>query len=212
MKDIAFIIPSHTDREDYLVETIKSINDVMINSNYTYTIFCVRSTLKQGDNINYALEHINSLEESYEFVKIIGNDDLLDKGIYHQIDVMLLNKDIDFSHSNSYNFFESGKIIKHIPKIKHPSLNDMLKNNQLHGGTIIYRYDVLNKIKWSNEPTAEEYDTNLNLLSKGYKLEYVDCFTYHYRRHDKQKSLGKGIDQQWRNTIKEKIKNKYGNK
>ena len=56
---------------------------------------------------------------------------------------------------------------------------------------------------------AEEYDLNMNLLSKGALLGYCNSTLYLYRRHDEQKSLGKGIDQNARAIKIQAIKDRY---
>jgi len=51
---------------------------------------------------------------------------------------------------------------------------------------------------------------NMRALSKGMKLGYCNATLYIYRRHDLQKSLGKGIDQVERakkiNAIKDRFR------
>jgi hypothetical protein len=105
----------------------------------------------------------------------------------------------DFIHGVSYNIY--GKRIEtQVPRLKYPSLSDMLIGNVIHGGTLMYRKDVFDKVGLFNEELtcAEEYEFNLRCLRYGLKLGYTDRILYNYRRHDEQKSLGKGIDQQAR--------------
>jgi hypothetical protein len=87
----------------------------------------------------------------------------------------------------------------------------MLTNNVVHGGTLMYKKSVLLSVGCFDESLtcAEEYDLNLKILDAGYKLGYTDKILYNYRRHDAQKSLGKGINQAIRSQKIKAIKDRY---
>ena len=68
----------------------------------------------------------------------------------------------------------------------------MLRHNHVHGGTLMYRRDVFEKVGMFNETlwTGEEYEFNLRCLANGLKCKYVDDVLYYYRYHSRQKSIG----------------------
>jgi hypothetical protein len=75
----------------------------------------------------------------------------------------------------------------------------------------MFRKDVFDRIGLFNEALtcAEEYDINLRCLNAGMKLGYTDAVLYNYRRHDEQKSLGKGINQSDRAIKIQAIKDQF---
>jgi hypothetical protein len=129
------------------------------------------------------------------------------------------NNDADFIHSNAINFWPT-KDELWIP-YKHklyndvegkiPTLQDMVEVNRIHGGTVVYKKECFkNRLFDETLWTAEEWEFNMWLLNNNYKLGYLDAFTYKYRRHDNQKSLGKKANQVERNKVFKIIRQKYG--
>ena len=61
----------------------------------------------------------------------------------------------------------------------------------------MYRKSVFERIGMFDESLdcAEELEMNLRCLQAGMSIGYVDKFLYYYRRHEQQKSLGKGVNQ-----------------
>ena len=92
-----------------------------------------------------------------------------------------------------------------------PKLSDMIFNNVIHGGTLMYKASVFDRVGLFDESLdcAEEYDFNMRCLSKNMRLGYCPKTLYIYRRHDAQKSLGKGIDQTVRTAKIEAIKDRF---
>ncbi len=126
---------------------------------------------------------------------------------------------VDFIHSNSINFWSNRE--EHWVPYKHklyknisntiPTLKNMVEVNRIHGGTVVYKKEcfkdrLFDETLW----TAEEWEFNMWLLKNNYKLGYLDAFTYRYRRHDNQKSLGKKANQVERNKVFKIIRQKYG--
>lgn len=219
---VCFVVASHTDREEYLIETLKSINKVMETSRYIFNIIVVRKNQLRPHNVNDGLEE--ALLYNPDYIKLIDNDDLLDLGFLYALKFMENNKNIDFIHSNNYNTrflnkttIDPKSITKSIPEITHPTLEDLLKLNVIHGNSTLYRSNIFtdgNRFDTTNitihengKSTAEEYFFHLMLLASGYKIGYVDVVTGIYRLHDRQKSIGKGVDQTYRNEIKNRILN-----
>jgi len=66
----------------------------------------------------------------------------------------------------------------------------MLIRNRIHGGSTLYRTQVLFDIGGYDEFlwTGEEYDLHLRLLKAGYKHRHVPGIVYRYRIHGNNKS------------------------
>ena len=62
--------------------------------------------------------------------------------------------------------------------------------DQIHGGSTIYRREVLLKIGGMDENlwTGEEYEMHLRLWTSGYIPTYIDREVYYHRLWDGQKS------------------------
>lgn len=143
-----------------------------------------------------------------EYIKYLCDDDLLTpNSIEDSVRAMSGN---DFIHGLAINRFTSGDKIQK-PRLIQPSLTDMLQSNVIHGGSLMYRKDVFERFGLFDETliSAEEYDFNMRIMKCGAKLGYCNELLYIYRRHDEQKSLGKGIDQAERAIRINQIKDRF---
>ena len=159
-------------------------------------------------NLNNGIKQANG-----DVIRYLCDDDMLtENSVADTVNYFTNNPQIDFVHSNAYNFFEDGKVESHVPAIKQPTLEQLLHKYIIHGGTVTYR-NICFKQRMFDESlwTGEEFDFNLWLLKNKYRLGYVDAFTYRYRRHVFQKSLGNKDEayQKMRTAEKEKIKKRY---
>lgn len=157
-----------------------------------------------------------------KYIRYLSEDDLLPQYSIHETVLRFEETDADFIHGNAKNFFGypviypeghisfSGRVDLQVPKFQYPSLDDMLVNNVIHGGTVTYRTEILKENLFDEGlNSAEEYDVNLKLLKKGFKLDYSNSILYFYRRHAQQKSLGVGANQDERTKVGSKLKNRY---
>jgi len=196
---VTIIIPYSIDR-GYLDIAIESVKK------QTYPNI---ELLIQNDNVNVSTNINNGIKRAKgEYIKYLCEDDYLTPNSI--TDSVKAIQGFDFIHGVANNIH--GQITQvQKPRINNPSINDMLTNNVIHGGTLMYRKDVFDKVGYFDESLtcAEEYEFNLRCLDFGLKLGYTDNILYNYRRHDAQKSLGKGINQGERALKIQAIKDKY---
>lgn len=151
-----------------------------------------------------------------DFIKYLSEDDLLTPNCIRD-SVAAFTPDVDFIHGNAINFFEDGRR----PQVYSPIhktfdlkfMMDFLKNktNFVHGGTLMFRKSFFKKVGMFDTKLtcAEEHELVLRGLSKGMRIGYTPTILYKYRRHNKQKSLGVGVNQAERAAIVKGIHDKY---
>lgn len=197
---VSVIIPYSVDR-GWLNEAIESVY---------YQTYRGKIELIESQSDNCVSHNINEGVKiaKGEFIKYLCEDDMLtDNSIEDSVKAMKGN---DFIHGNAINLFSTYEVV-HKPRWTAPTINEMLIGNYVHGGTLMYRKDVFDRIGGFDETltSAEEYEFNMRALSKGLKLGYCPQSLYIYRRHDMQKSLGKGIDQVARALKIQAIKDRF---
>lgn len=201
MQLVSIIIPYVEDR-GYLDEAINSIYSQTYEGNIE--VILSQSKHRVGHNLNQGIKKAKG-----EFIKYLCDDDLLTRNsIQDSVNAM---KDFDFIHGKAVEFNRQNQTKLFIPKIKYPKVQDMIKENIIHGGSLMYKRGVFERFGLFDEKltTGEEYDFNMKILSKGAKIGYCDETLYLYRRHDEQKSLGVKSNQQERNEIINEIRNRY---
>lgn len=198
---VTIIIPYSKDR-GYLDQAIESIHE----QNFDGEIEVLLS--QSSGNVSYNLNR-GIKQATGEYIKYLCDDDMLTPNSI--ADSVKSIQGYDFIHGNAINFFPSGKKIQYVPQKKNPSLQDMIEHNQIHGGTLMYRKDVFERIGLFDESLdcAEEYDFNMRCLQNGMTLGYSPRNLYLYRRHENQKSLGKEVNQIIRREKINNIINKY---
>ena len=200
---ISVIIPYVKDR-GWLEEAITSIHSQTFKD---WQIVPAKGDRTQGANINAGLKLAIG-----EYIKILHDDDILPpnslQDLYDGI------QGFDFVCGNHETFGDP----KYCPNPGIftgciPILEDMLKCNQIGGGTVLYRKDVLLKVEGYDEElwTGEEYDLHLKLLKAGYKCNYVNKVVHRYRLHETNKTyyMGPGTRKYRREYIRE-IAQRYG--
>lgn len=216
---VSIIVYFKEDR-GWLKEAIQSVH----NQRYDGKIELLTSDLIEGHEKMNASQNLNALIKlaKGEYIRYLSEDDLLPQYSIHLSVESMKETGADFIHGKAVNFFGypviypeghisfSGRVENQEPKLKYPTLEEMLKRNPIHGGTVFYKAELLKNNPFDETlDCAEEYDLNMNLLKQGYTIDYCNEFLYFYRRHDKQKSLGRGIDQVERAKKIELIKDRY---
>ena len=118
----------------------------------------------------------------------------------------------DFIHGRGQQFFENGQIKPWMLTDPNATLESILIQNGIMGGTTLYRRELFEEFRWDESLwTAEEYEFHVKLLYNGMSLGFCDKFVYLYRRWWGQKSLGNTTPeyQQERKNAVEKIKHRY---
>jgi len=195
---VSVIIP-YKENRGWLDDAIRSVE------NQTYKN--VELIISQGNcgvskNINRGIH-----KSTGDFIKYLCEDDLLTR---NSIESSLkgFKKDVDFIHGKANGFTEHlhNGIIYEPPK-KNLRLEHLLAHNHIHGGTLMYRKEVFERIGFFNETlwTGEEYEFNLRALANGEKIAYVNEVLYNYRYHPAQKSIGNKA-KEYQNLRKEQMK------
>lgn len=197
---VSIIIPYKEDR-GWLGLAIQSVKDQDYKGEIE--IILSQSDNRVGYNLNRGIEKATG-----EYIKYLCDDDWLPRNsISESVKAM---KGFDFIHGNAYNVFDNVKQLQK-PRKPFPTMEEMLDNNVIHGGSLMYRKDVFDRIGLFDEDLdcAEEYEFNLRCFKHGMKLNFCPKPLYLYRRHRNQKSLGKNVDQMVRRKKIDAIKNRY---
>jgi GT2 family glycosyltransferase len=198
---VSIIIPYKEDR-GWLQDAITSVK----NQKYRGEIELImsKSDKSVAHNLNVGIAKATGV-----YIKYLCDDDILPlDSIQNSVNCI---QGYDFIHGNAINFFENGREDKYIPPHKFPTIEQMINNNVMHGGSLMYRKELFALHGGFDETLTccEEYDMNMRLIKVGIKFNYCPHFLYRYRRHDGQKSLGKHVDQTERAGRINKIKDRY---
>ena len=193
---VSVIVPYNKDR-GYLDVCIASIEA------QTMPVELIKSSSLNlvGYNFNRGLEKANG-----EFVKYVCEDDFLPPTAIE--DLVNGIGDKQWMCANAYMYKGNPPINKSEVK----PLEDLLINYTIHGGTTLYRTELLKDIGGMDETleTGEEYDMHLKLISMGHIPAYIDKYVYYYRVWKWQKSrMARGIKPEWRGDQLNKIRRRY---
>ena len=175
---ISVIIPYNKDR-GFLKDCVRSIEA------QTYKDFEIIYAYSENPvviNFNHGLMLADG-----EFIKWVTDDDWLPpNSLQDLIDGI---GDAPWAYANAIQYQHPvGDTWIYKPAFH--SLAANIAQNQIHGGTTIYRTSVLKEIGGMNESlwTGEEYDMHLKLWTSGYHPVYIDKEVYYHRLWNGQKS------------------------
>jgi len=199
---ISVIIPYKEDR-GWLENAIVSVEHQTFED---WQIVPICGDRTQGANINLGLKDAKG-----EYIKILHDDDMLPTNSLQDLHDGIQGYDWVCGDHLSFGdmiYCPHPIVLEGIV----PTLDKMIECNQIGGGTVLYRKDVLLAVGGYDEKlwTGEEYDLSLKLLSRGYKCNYVNKIVHHYRLHERNKSyyMGPGTRRYRREYIRE-IADKY---
>jgi len=208
MKPTVSIVIYYKEDRGWLKDALASVRNLRYGGKIDLII---KTGGTAAENLNAGIKDAKG-----KYLRYLSEDDILPPYSVHQ-HVLQFEKDgADFIHGNAINFWGhpvlysdgcigwSGRHERQVPRLEYPSLSDMLEKNVIHGGTVMYRTEILKENLFDESLTcAEEYELNMRLMKKGFNLDYCRGDLYFYRRHQKQKSMGVDAVQAER---KEKIK------
>lgn len=197
---VSVIIPYKTDR-GWLQEAIDSVPKEA-------ELIISRGNGNCQKNFNNGIR-----KASGDIIRWLHEDDRLTENSIQDTIETFEQQDCDFIHGCAYQVHMGGhgRRIPFIPKKQYPTLQEMLKYNRLHGGTLAFSREVFDKIGYFDQSLiwAEEYEFTLRCLYNQLKLGYCNTFLYEYRVHENQKSnADHGVRQKY---ITENIRSKYAN-
>ena len=183
MIDVSVIIPYHQDRgylfdaiESYEAQEFTGTSELILSHNPTYSL---------GENFNAGVARAKG-----KYVKILPDDDLLTPNCLQDLfdAAERTNADLVFAQARD---FTGSQNTYWTPIVTDMSLEALLFENFIHGGTTLYRTDMLRDLGGYDESlwTAEEYEFHLRCVSKGFKLHYVPKIVFNYRVWASSKSI-----------------------
>ncbi len=183
MIDVSVIIPYHQDRgylfdaiESYEAQEFTGTSELILSHNLTYSL---------GENFNAGVARAKG-----KYVKILPDDDLLTPNCLQDLfeAAERTNADLVFAQARD---FKGSQNTYWTPIVTDMSLEALLFENFIHGGTTLYRTDMLRELEGYDESlwTAEEYEFHLRCVSKGFKLHYVPKIVFNYRVWENSKSI-----------------------
>lgn len=210
LPEVSIIIPFNKDR-GWLDEAIDSVH----RQTYRGKIWLLRSDIINPDtyqsnnvsqNINAALPYCKG-----EYIKYLCDDDMLTPICIEESVKGMQEQGCDFLHGNAFIHRDNVNSPYYPPKgFEVPTLPQLIGLSMINGTTLFYKASVLKSHPLDETISCcEEYDLNMKLLKEGYKIGYVNKFLAKYRRHENQKSLGKGVNQAERFQLIERIRNRY---
>ena len=210
LPEVSIIVPFNKDR-GWLNEAIESIH----YQTYKGKIWLLRSDIINPDtyqtnnvsqNINAALLYCKG-----DYIKYLCDDDLLTPICIEESVKAMQEQGCDFLHGNALVMQHGTNTNYYPPKgFEVPTLPQLVGLSMIHGTTLFYKAEVFKSHPLDESSSCcEEYDLNMKPLKEGYKIGYVNKFLAKYRRHDAQKSLGKGVDQAVRAKLIESIRARY---
>lgn len=200
---VSIIIPYKEDR-GYLSDALISIDK---QSYRNIEVIPIQSDNYVGYNINRGVE-----KSTGDLICFLSDDDKLPmNSIEYRVNAFKRH-DYDFLHTRAVCLFPGGLTKPYNLTNRDVTLASCLENNGIHGGTVMYKTELLKENPFKEDLwTAEEWELNLRLLSKGYRLGYLNRVCYIYRRHSQQKSIG-NISSEYQNKrqkIKDEIRHLY---
>lgn len=196
---VSVIIPYNEDR-GFLSKAIKSVK-VQTYEDWELIIQGGHYTL--GRNVNDALKKAGG-----KYIKVLAEDDLLTPDCLKILTDGIRNCDWVYSDAENFGDLSAGWDTR--SRDETVTLKSMLCGNGIHGGTTLYKANVIRKIGGYDESlwTGEEYDLHLCLLKNGYKHKHVPGIVYRYRIHGSNKSQSANV--KIRHEYINQIRKRYG--
>ena len=180
--DISILVVCHHDR-GYLEQAMRSARRQDFRGSFEVVLQQSDKTMAQNHNIGFK-------RCKGEYVKWLHDDDMLTQNCLTDLwtqrgaDVICANA-FNF-HEDKEDWLEDWETKSTIPK----DMIEIVERYNIHAGTLMYKRQVLldnplDESLW----TAEDYELNMRLFSKGAKFAHVDKVVSKYRVHSGMKSF-----------------------
>lgn len=125
-----------------------------------------------------------------EFIKEVSEDDYLPPTSIEDLVNGMKNHPWVIAKAINFQGRDMARLTEEIPPLDRVNMVDMVERNVIHGGTVLYRTEIIREVGGMDETlwTAEEYDMHLKLMARGYMPGFVDKFVYYHRLWKGQKS------------------------
>ena len=175
---ISVIIPYDKDR-GFLSECVQSIESQTYRD---FEIIHAKSDCSVAVNFNFGLKMAKG-----EFCKFVTEDDWLPPEALSYLVHGILDSPWAYANAIQYEYPQETTWIY---KPRNYDLQSNIEQNHIHGGTTIYRTEILMSIGGMDESlwTGEEYEMHLRLWSQGHIPRYINKEVYVHRLWDGQKS------------------------
>ena len=213
MVDVSVIIPYHQDRgylfdaiESYEAQDFTGTSELILSHNPTFTL---------GQNFNAGIDKAKG-----KYIKILPDDDLLTPNSLQDLfDAAEFNQ-ADLVFAEAYNITDDdakgwNSDGHYVPNLSNGiTLESLLDNNFIHGGTTFYKTSMIRELKGYDESlwTVEEYEFHLRCMAAGYKFCYTPTIVFKYRVWLSSKSImyrSNPLRNDSRDKLLEDIRNKF---
>ena len=178
---VSIIIPYNIDR-GYLHEAVESCqNQTGFILNEDFEVILSQGNQTLGRNVNAGLKQAKG-----KYIKICAEDDMLTPDCLLYLYNTAEAGAYDFLCANAVNIDDYSKESQLIRSIIPNTISELADTNTIHGGTILYRREVMPL--WNEHlESAEEYEVTLRMADAGARFGYVDAVVYKYRIWSQQK-------------------------
>jgi len=124
-----------------------------------------------------------------EYVRFLHEDDMLTENSIEDSLKAIKEQSVDFIHGDSIDIHENkNELVYWEANPTNPTIESLKRRNTIHGGAVLYKKSVFDKVGLFDEtiPHAMEFEFNLRCIYQGLKLGYCNSYLYYYRRHDEQ--------------------------
>jgi len=198
-KKVSVIVPYNVDR-GFLNNCVKSIE----NQSYP-NVELILSQSNENVSVNF---NRGLYKATGDLVKFVCEDDWLPEDAIENLVKGL--GDGDWICANAYQV-DNGQWVYKPGDLSFPS---MVTQNQIHGGTTLYKMDLITYVGGLDESltTGEEYDMHLKLYAMDIYPKYLDKEVYYHRLWSGQKSkILRTQRKKWRDGEIKRIQARYIN-
>jgi glycosyltransferase involved in cell wall biosynthesis len=190
-------------------KTFENAEKVLSKFDRTYKMIRNTESFGVAKNINIAVSHASG-----EYVSLLSGDDWLTEDHLAEKVSYIQKNPVDFILSDGYKYYQSEdkmtdayspkekkQIIDTLDRFFHENVSE---NKTANVGTFVKK-ELLVKYPFDENINTEDWDMNLKLTSKGYKIGFIDKKLFYYR------ILSTSLSRNWKlmKDSYEKVTHKY---